>query len=439
MKRRNFLKLAGLAGLGLAAPTVGGRAHAQGESYNGPYYFFITASGGWDPRLMFDPTLDPEQNRKYTNVGSVGPYQYADYPLDLSTMNLEVGQGYEAYLMTPGEFLTRHGGRMVLINGLDTATNNHDAGRRTMMSGSIPGNYPALGALLAAARAPAQPIPFMSGGGYDATGGLVPLARVNNASSLRKVAFPNVINPADADSASYHLSSTMNRIRAAQADRLAAMREGQFLPRLNRSMNVLELARASDFQLSRLAIPDELVDLPGALNDLERMLQQTQLAIAGFQSGIAVSASLSLGGFDTHGNHDRDQTRQIVKLLYGVDYLIQQADAAGLGNNYYVIVGSDFARGPRYNGSNDNAGKDHWPVTSMFALGPQIAGNRVIGGTTSDQRARFVDPATMEVADGGVKITPAVVHRSLRRLLGVEGHEVTQQYELGGADLPLFG
>ena len=38
-----------------------------------------------------------------------------------------------------------------------------------------------------------------------------------------------------------------------------------------------------------------------------------------------------------------------------------------------VVVGSEFARTPGYNGGN---GKDHWPITSMIVMANGIDGNR---------------------------------------------------------------
>jgi hypothetical protein len=78
----------------------------------------------------------------------------------------------------------------------------------------------------------------------------------------------------------------------------------------------------------------------------------------------------------------------------------------------------------------------------MFALGPGIGGDRVIGGTTADQRARLVDPGSLAVVDGtdgvdGVKIRPEHVHHALRTLAGLG--EAADAYPLPGQALPLFG
>jgi uncharacterized protein (DUF1501 family) len=104
-----------------------------------------------------------------------------------------------------------------------------------------------------------------------------------------------------------------------------------------------------------------------------------------------------------------------------------------------VIVTSDFGRGPHYNGENDGAGKDHWPVTSMLAFGPDIAGGRTIGATDGEALARPIDPGSLALDDAGMKITPELVHIALRRVAGIEDHELSARYPLPGGAVPLFG
>ncbi|HET9958427.1 MAG TPA: DUF1501 domain-containing protein, partial [Polyangiaceae bacterium] len=142
-------------------------------------------------------------------------------------------------------------------------------------------------------------------------------------------------------------------------------------------------------------------------------------------------------GFDTHANHDRDQVRQIYKLWGGLAYILDQLDTFGLGQNTFVVVSSDFARGPRYNGENTNSGKDHWPVTSTLVLGPGIEGNRVIGGSTADQLALKLNPGNLSTGSDGVKLTPTVIHRALRGLAKLDP-DLEKRFPLAGEALPLF-
>ena len=440
MDRRSFLKAAALTGLAVSAPVVT-RDVGAAEPFAGPYWIMVNAGGGWDPRFMFDPTLNPDSNRIYTEIKQVGNIKCAGIPMDVGAIGIDAGN--EQYLMDNESFLNKFGSQLCVVNGIDTSTNNHDAGNRTMWCGRIAEGYPALGALIAGAKAPDKPMAFISSGGYDATQNVVPLTRVSSVSTLRKVAYPNNVDPNDLTGDTYHTKETYERIAMYQAKRNEALRGAQHLPRLKDSMNALYLARLSENELQNLKLPDNPVDLPNQLGDLERLCQQAQLAIAGFKSGLAVAANVSIGGFDTHGNHDTNQRRQQQKLLGGINFIMDELAAQGLAGNTYVVVASDFGRTPHYNGTNGGSGKDHWSITSFLAMGPGISGNRVIGATTdADQKPLNVDPgslATLDNSSDGVRIRPEHIHRALRNVSGITGSDVEAKFPLPGEDLPLFG
>jgi hypothetical protein len=438
MERRNFLKLSALCSLSLAAPFIHKKGHADVPGYGGPYWLLVHASGAWDPRFLFDPIDSGDENRFYTKSDAVGNIRFADYAVDTAAFGLDTTLGYESVLLSPRDFLTRYGNRVTVVNGIDTSTNNHEAGTRATWSGRLLGEYPAFGAIVAAAKAKDQPMPFISGGSYDATDHLVPLARAGSPDILTKIAYPHLINPTDVKPEHYHTDDTVARIQRVRAARLAALRAASGLSRERTSMDDLDHARVASLDLSRLKLPAKLMEIAGGqLDDLERMNRGTQIALSAFQSGVAAVATLSLGGFDTHGNHDREQPRQITKMLSGLDYIFSQADAAGLGGQLYVVVGSDFGRGPTYNSTNDGAGKDHWPVTSMIVAGPTIPGNRVVGATDAGLQALKVDPQALTPADNGVTLTPEIVHTALRAVAGVSDAE--SKYPLGAQLLPIFG
>lgn len=438
LKRRDFLGLAALTGLSLTLPLTR-KVRAADETYPGPYYVFINAGGGWDPRLFFDPTTDPLQNRLTTSVGQVGAISYSDYPIDYAAFGFGADYDYGALLVDPRLFLERHGARLCVLNGVDTETNNHDAGSRAIWSGKLEEGYPSIGALIAAARAGNQPMAFLSAGGYDATAGIVPLTRTGSANDLRKLAFPNLIDPNNPDNLDlYHAGETYARIRAAQDERLGALLRKDYLPLYKQRMGELSLARTRASDLSRLVVPEDLVSLEGyQLGGLENNMRQAQIAIAAFQAGIAATVNLSVGGFDTHGHHDRDAPNRLLQLFTLFDFVLQRIDAAGLSDRTTIFVGSDFARGPFYNGENAGDGKDHWPITSCLALGAGVVGNRVIGSTTVDQLAVGVDPGSLAPSPSGTILKTEHLHHALRRLSGVG--DLDERFPLRGEALPLFG
>lgn len=435
MDRRKFLKIAAMTGLTVSAPLGIRRVFAAPEPYEGPYFVLINASGGWDPVYLCDPKPNGDLNRIYGAAASVGKINYAPIPVDDAALGLDPGTA--AYLMSNQQFFETYGPDLTVLNGIDMQTNNHDGGTRATWSGRLEEGFPSIGAILAATRAPDSSLAYISSGGYDVTQGLIPLTRMSSIDAIKRIAYPNQTDPGNPETEQFHTSATSSRIRKAQEARLAAQLEQQKLPRARTAMNELVLARASDDVLTKLVLPDTLAEVPGyQLYDLQSLMQQAQLAVAAFKAGMAVACNLNLGGFDTHGNHDRDQVLQLAKLLKGVDFLMKEAEAAGIANDLVVMIGSDFARGPGYNGGDQYAGKDHWSITSAMFMGRGVGKNRVVGATTDDQRARGVDPGSLAVKDGGTVLKPESIHRALRNLAGVADGEPAKAFPLAGDDLP---
>ncbi|MGE0320866.1 MAG: DUF1501 domain-containing protein [Polyangiaceae bacterium] len=435
MQRRSFLQAAAAAGLALTAPSIVSRASA-GEPFAGPFWILCHAAGGWDPTLMFDPVISAEHTRSYTQLGKLGNIPYAPTTTDLTELEWDNTENLN-WILSNEAFLTKYGSKLTVFNGVDTKTNNHDSGTRSIWSGKTQEGYPSFGALLAANKSPGAPMAFLSSGGYDATEGLIGLTRVSSVDALTRIARPNQVDVNDPESSLYHTPETWGRIAQFQADRAARLRGSAKLLRKQQAISALELARAGDGELSKLQLPDALVDIPsGDLNDLERFMQQGQIAIHAFKSGLGVSASLGLGGYDTHANNDRDQRRQQAKLLGGIDYLVSYAAQQGLGDKIMILVGSDFGRSPY----NERDGKDHHPISSFFCMGSGIPGDRLIGATTAERLPMAIDPGSLAtVSSGGTVVTPAHIQRALRRLAGVAESDISAQFPLEGTDLPLFG
>lgn len=442
MDRRSFLRWAGAAGAMTLVPTTVWRALADGDRYRGPLLVTVHAGGGWDPLFFTDPKENAAYNRVTLASGSAGAIRFADHDVDPVGLGYDVlyEAEYTANMLTNRAFFERWGARTTVFNGVDTRTNNHDTGTRYVWSGRSTVGHPSIGALVAAAAGGTHPLGYVSQGGYDFTAGLVALSRAASPTAMRRIAAPNLVDPSRPEGDRYLAGPAWDRVVAAQRARLERMRAAEGLPAAQRAMRELESARRGSTDLERLVLSDALADLPGfQLNDLERTMQQTDITMAALRDGLAVAASLTLGGFDTHGNHDRDHVRQLAKLLRGVDYVLEQAAVHGLADRVMVVVGSDFGRTPTYNSQN---GKDHWPATSMLAIFPESMaarfGNRLIGATDDAVRPRKLSPSTLEPNDSGVPLTPAGIHRALRRFIGIEASDGAQRFPLTGEDLPLF-
>lgn len=437
MKRRNLLKMSAVLGASAALPWLSGPKSAQGAGFEGPYWIFVTAGGGWDPRFLFDPTLIVEQNRLYTEIGKVGNISFAPIDATPDEFGLELVEGDPLPYLNPERFLDRFGSRLLVLNGVDTSTNNHDAGQMAFTSGSLQDGLPAMGALLAGTYGLTEPLPFISFGGYDKTYDVAPLSRIQSTGILRDLAAPHALNPQDENPTLYHRQDVYQRIRDAQSERLEELISGQRLPKLVNSMKGLREARITDRELAALQVPT-LIDLPGNLGGAENLVRSGQLALESFRAGLSVACNLEIGGFDTHGNHDTDQRRSLIQLLTGLGGILDEVERLGLTDKVYIVVGSDFGRTPHYNGDGDGAGKDHWPVTSTLILGPNVEGNRVIGATDDKQEARLIDPISLETGSSGVKLTPTQIQAALRKLAGIDPELETLFPLIAGDPLPLF-
>jgi uncharacterized protein (DUF1501 family) len=435
MDRRRFMALGALTGL-TAGVTVGVRkllyAQQPGggsalEPYTGRFYIMINAGGGWDPTMVCDPK-GGTINRGFTTdqIRTAGAISYA--PVTYTT---------RAGAYSNQQFFDKFSSRLLVLNGVDMSTNNHDTGQRFTWSGHLEDGYPPLAALIAAALAPGRPLGFLSNGGYEYTAGVAPLTRLNGVGTISRIAYPNRIDPANAMS-TYHTPTTYARIQQAQAARLAAMGGSQTLAVYRDSMQQMLAARGGSNLLERMMmfLPSNN-DLNGANNNI---LSQGMIALAAYQAGITAAVNLDTGGFDTHSNHDTNQANALGELLSGVDRLMDRIDMLGLTDRVVVMIGSDFGRTPFYNAMGTNGGKDHWSVTSIMMMGAGIAGNRVIGASDDRQRARGFNASTLAADDSSpVKLNPRAIHMALRRFAGIDGADVSRQFPIIGENLALFG
>ena len=425
MNRRDFLRLCGGAGLVLMTPAAlrNAKAAPRSSESSGPFWMFFHASGGWDPTSL----CDPKGAANETDADGVNHYLTRDIE--------QAGNLRYAPVANNAAFFQKHYRRLMVVNGLDTQTNSHDAGTRHVWSGKLAEGYPSLAALIASTVAEERPMAFISNGGYDYTAGLVAPTRTGNIGVLDRIAFPNSIEGArGSDAEKFHTDATWDRLVKYQQQRQPYLTGAVNLPKAQASVSQLFVARMGQNEVKRLSefLPAEF--------EQEELKRQAQVAIAGFRAGIAQTANLSTGGFDTHGDHDNSHFPRLQSLMEGVDFAWTEAERQGVADNLIIVVGSDFGRTPGY---NDGNGKDHWSISSMLLMGKGIPGNRVVGLTDERHSAPHLDPKTMKPLiqeKGGIRLEPKHVHFHLRRLAGLTGEPVAEQEFplLGTEDLPLL-
>lgn len=413
MDRRDFIKLASLAGMSVAGAPLLSRAEdyvdpphpqALGDDYQGPLVVAVQAHGGWDPTLLCDPKGNLNNSYNDGDIGTAGNLRFAP-------------------IASAAAFFNAHYARTMVINGVDTATNAHDAGQRNCVSGRLGEGYPNIAALAAGVGAPQRPMSFISFGPYDRTGGLVAPVRNGNQERLSDLSFPDRMNAVDEAGGTYHTAYANQIIRMAREKRAEDLLKRNHLPRFKNALSSMLTARSGSKELQNL---QAVLPTPNT----NPLFRQAELVVAAYKAGIGVAGNLFHSNFDTHSDHDNEQSNRMNEIIGLVSFLWQEAERQGVADKLTVLICSDFGRTPNYNGA---AGKDHWSITSMIAMGAGIPGDRVVGMTDEGHNAIPLDPATlMPAADPakGIRITPAHVHRGLRRILGIEGTAADDMFPL---------
>ena len=412
MKRRSMIKTllaTGAAASGFRLPLL----HAA--DYRGKLFVFVQADGGWDPTSFCDPKAntpgEPVINHwaERDEVRQAGRIPYAPFARNQA-------------------FFEKYHRRMLVINGVDAQTNSHSVGVVHNWSGRNAEGYPTTTALLAAHYASELPVPYLSFGGFSATSGLTRFTRIDRADLLHSIANPAM----EIETFSEATWAALESLWSATAQRLEAA--PHLLPGDVRHRGFYGSAFGTEgLKAYADAVPpeDELAEreeYAGRFRTFFSTLRrQVQLTVLAFKTGVAVSADLWLGGFDTHTNNDPDQGWLLGNLTDGVDYLWEYAEAHEVANRMVVVIGSDFGRTNFYNAAE---GKDHWPIGSFVIMekGQRWTG-RAVGETDGLHFAQRVNPRTLRRDDaGGTIIYPKHVHKALRRYLGIEHTAGAQRF-----------
>ena len=292
----------------------------------------------------------------------------------------------------------------------------HATGRKTYVV------YPTTTALLAAHYAPALPVPYLSFGGFSATSGLTRFTRIDDANLLRDIASPASRVFSDEDWAA------LESYRNVTAERLETT--PNLLPGDVRHRAFHRSAFATEgLKVYADAIPpedeleqeEEYAGRDGRF--YSNLRRQAQLTVLAFKTGVAVSADLWLGGFDTHADHDPDHEWMLGNLTDSVDFLWEYAEEHGVADRMVVVMGSDFGRTNFYNA---RSGKDHWPIGSFVIMekGQRWTGHAV-GKTDGLHFAQRINPRTLRGDDRNGTIIYRSSTTRMPRVVTTEPMEAT--------------
>jgi uncharacterized protein (DUF1501 family) len=119
--------------------------------------------------------------------------------------------------------------------------------------------------------------------------------------------------------------------------------------------------------------------------------------------------TLSIGGWDTHGQNFQTLRRQLPQVDRGVANLVTDLSDRGLLDDTVVVMWGEFGRTPRI---NSGAGRDHWaPVMSALVAGGGMRMGQAIGASTArgerPQDRRYTVPQVLSTLYRTIGIDPA--------------------------------
>jgi hypothetical protein len=386
----------------------------------------VAAGGGWDPSALCDPR--PETYNTVFDVGQTSEtsaghrFSYAD--LGGAGAEINQDQGYEF-----AGFFENNAEKLLVLNGVYTASASHRSGGCLAASGRLQSGYPSLVAIVAAAEREGRPMAYMtgSGGGYVQTGGLVSATRLSEMRYLNDLAN---LNGYGNSYERIYLDNEVEALDVARQARLERLIEREDRSHIRESMQLFLESRDGHSLLSAYkAAYDQgpVMSLPAkdAYNSLlHGVFDQGFKAILGYSQGLTAAATINAGVFDTHSDHDKGHLLSLQCLIWALDLLVQEAEARGVP--VVIVVNSEFGRTAGY---NVDEGKDHWPVTSWMMLqtaGLEVfSGGRVVGASRYDAASHQVhpvpmDPLSLELLEEGEWLYPGGIHVGLRKLAQVE-------------------
>jgi hypothetical protein len=424
LQRREFIKL--LASAGLVSTGVGVSSLSQAASftpYDGPIYITLAAVGGWDVTSFCDPKAVSSINTWAANGGAVqtidnSPITYAPFASNAS-------------------FFNNHHEKMLVVNGLDTQTNAHTAGVRHTWSGRFANGYPSFTALAGAINGAQLPLSYISNGGFRDTANLIPVTLLSNPEALRSVVEPNTGPSWSGAPQQQYKAEQIDIIRAAREQRLSRLlAKTDHTPRFLQQLGFHQTAFETSPELTRIMnyVPQDLASTTDNYGNYNPLPRQIQLTLAACAAGLTASADLTLGGFDTHDEHDRDHAPILANFTDGIDFFWQEAVRQGIADRITLVVSSDFSRTPEY---NDGNGKDHWPISSAIIMQNSPSwGNQVVGST--DDGHNTVGLNTNLTVGGSNTIQPKHLQQLLRQMAGFDQHAYAQALPLDAGDLDLY-
>ena len=394
MDRREFLLNTAKAS-GVIFPSWGLLPLANAQAASGKILVYVHTDGGIDHDSWTDPAIGMGINN-YTTAG---------------TPVVRAGNIAMAPMGNNAAFAARFQNQLLLVNGVNTATNSHEDGSRRFSTGKLEMGFAPICELHAAKYGPGQPVAWMArdDGGATISAGFVTPTPVPNGDQLRQLVTPNAASATQ----DFMKQSDVDKTIAARDARLQALKaSGVLLPKERLITEQFIAGKEARIRLEAVAAL-----IPATFS---QQFADIQVGLIGAQAGITAAIQVARGGFDAHGNIEdyNGANGSLTRLTNALTFIWDEAAVRGLTDRLLVMVGAEFGR-TLLNGSG---GKDHNNVggTYMLMLPPGSGlANRTVGYTGPRHEQRTINPRTGAPDPNGIVLSPSHVHQAIHEYLGI--------------------
>ncbi|MCC6697278.1 MAG: DUF1501 domain-containing protein [Candidatus Hydrogenedentes bacterium] len=369
LKRREFLKVGVLSGLGLTLGDyfrlldAGGQA--PGPDPKAQSVIFIYLAGGMSHVDTFDPK----------------PYAPVEYRGELGVVDTNTGEVFGGLLAN----MAKCADKLCVLRSVTHGEAAHERGTHNMLTGYRPSPaivYPSIGSVVAHEFGPRNDLPpyiavpsagdpFMGTGYLSSAFGPFSVGGEPSDKSfqVRDLNLPEGVDPARMEARKTLLAAVDSHFRQMESgDALEAM--DSYYQRAY-AMISSQSAREA-FNIA--AEPDEMRDRYGRHAMGQRLLLSRRLVEAGARFVTVVD-----GGWDHHEKIKGAMEGRVPPLDQGVSTLIADLESRGLLQKTLVVLTTEFGRTVRI---NKDGGRDHWPKAfSVVLAGGGIKGGVIHGKT----------------------------------------------------------
>lgn len=394
MRRRDFFsRLGGGLAAGVfasALPGVLGRALAAAPTTQ--RFVFVVNQGGWDPLnaltpLFSNPNIEMPILSTRATVGGL--------PITDSEQRPSVRAFFE-----------RHGFRSLILHGVDVKSIAHEVCQVTLMTGQATGDKSDFATLVAGGNADTTlPHLVLAGPVYPGPLGAL-VARAGLSGQLQALVDGSILGSLDTP------MPGLSRPARDLVNDFVARRSGAWSAG-SATRRDLSLSHERARRLEDLRGEVSLATDGSFGSQLDTALGVLRLGLA---RCVTVSPPIN---WDTHTDSDNQQSPMWDALFASLDRFLATlantpaqsgSSSASLADDTTLVVMSEMARTPRL---NSDAGRDHWPFTSVLIVGRRVTGGRVVGGYDDGYRGLGIDPKTGELDPSRPSPSPAQLGATL--------------------------